>query len=131
MKTRILEEILKVVSESTNVKCEDIVSQRRDREVAEARQIFVWFCKVNGGCANDILKFINRKDKNCVTELTNNYHSNYARYTMFRMMSDKVSRILPPRLKKAEEEEAARDMADMLNSMANDAAKSEVIDIGS
>jgi len=123
MKTRILEEILNVVSEATNVKCEDIVSPRRDREVAEARQIFVWFCKVNGGCANDILKFINRKDKNCVTELTTNYHSNYARYIMFRMMSDKVSRILPPRLKKVEDEEATKDMAEVLNPTANDTAK--------
>lgn len=123
MKTRILEEILNVVSEATNVKCEDIVSPRRDREVAEARQIFVWFCKVNGGCANDILKFINRKDKNCVTELTTNYHSNYARYIMFRMMSDKVSRILPPRLKKVEDEEATKDMAELLNHTANDTAK--------
>lgn len=123
MKTRILEEILNVVSEATNVKCEDIVSPRRDREVAEARQIFVWFCKVNGGCANDILKFISRKDKNCVTELTTNYHSNYARYIMFRMMSDKVSRILPPRLKKVEDEEAVRDMTEVLNTTANDTAK--------
>ena len=123
MKTRILEEILNVVSEATNVKCEDIVSPRRDREVAEARQIFVWFCKVNGGCANDILKFISRKDKNCVTELTTNYHSNYARYIMFRMMSDKVSRILPPRLKKVEDEEATKDMAEVLNPTANDTAK--------
>lgn len=123
MKTKILEEILNVVSEATNVKCEDIVSPRREREVAEARQIFVWFCKVNGGCANDILKFINRKDKNCVTELTTNYHSNYARYIMFRMMSDKVSRILPPRLKKVEDEEAVKDMAEVLNTTANDTAK--------
>lgn len=123
MKTKILEEILNVVSEATNVKCEDIVSQRREREVAEARQIFVWFCKVNGGCANDILKFINRKDKNCVTELTTNYHSNYARYIMFRMMSDKVSRILPPRLKKVEDEEAVKDMAEVLNPTANDTVK--------
>lgn len=123
MKTKILEEILNVVSEATNVKCEDIVSPRREREVAEARQIFVWFCKVNGGCANDILKFINRKDKNCVTELTTNYHSNYARYIMFRMMSDKVSRILPPRLKKVEDEEAVKDMAEVLNPTANDTVK--------
>ena len=122
MKTKILEEILNVVSEATNVKCEDIVSPRREREVAEARQIFVWFCKVNGGCANDILKFINRKDKNCVTELTTNYHSNYARYIMFRMMSDKVSRILPPRLKKVEDEEAVKDMSEVLNPTANDTA---------
>ena len=123
MKTKILKEILNVVSEATNVKCEDIVSPRREREVAEARQIFVWFCKVNGGCANDILKFINRKDKNCVTELTTNYHSNYARYIMFRMMSDKVSRILPPRLKKVEDEEAIKDMSEVLNHTANDTAK--------
>lgn len=123
MKTKILEEILNVVSEATNVKCEDIVSPRREREVAEARQIFVWFCKVNGGCANDILKFINRKDKNCVTELTTNYHSNYARYIMFRMMSDKVSRILPPILKKVEDEEAVKDMSEVLNPTANDTAK--------
>lgn len=123
MKTKILEEILNVVSEATNVKGEDIVSPRREREVAEARQIFVWFCKVNGGCANDILKFINRKDKNCVTELTTNYHSNYARYIMFRMMSDKVSRILPPRLKKVEDEEAVKDMSEVLNHTANDTAK--------
>ena len=123
MKTKILEEILNVVSEATNVKCEDIVSPRREREVAEARQIFVRFCKVNGGCANDILKFINRKDKNCVTELTTNYHSNYARYIMFRMMSDKVSRILPPRLKKVEDEEAVKDMSEVLNPTANDTAK--------
>lgn len=123
MKTKIFEEILKVVSEITNVSCSDILSPKRDREVTEARSIFVWFCKVNGGCANDILKFINRKDKNCVTELTTNYHSNYARYIMFRMMSDKVSRILPPRLKKVEDEEAAKDMAEVLNPTANDTAK--------
>lgn len=120
MKTKIFEEILKVVSEITNVSCSDILSQKRDREVTEARSIFVWFCKVNGGCAKDVLTFINRKNINCITELTANYHSNYARYTMFRMMSDKISRILPPKLKKVEDEEIAKDLAEvMANSMAN------------
>lgn len=120
MKTKIFEEILKVVSEITNVSCSDILSPKRDREVTEARSIFVWFCKVNGGCAKDVLTFINRKNINCITELTANYHSNYARYTMFRMMSDKISRILPPKLKKVEDEEIAKDLAEiMANSMAN------------
>ena len=120
MKTKIFEEILKVVSEITNVSCSDILSTKRDREVTEARSIFVWFCKVNGGCAKDVLTFINRKNINCITELNANYHSNYARYTMFRMMSDKISRILPPKLKKVEDEEIAKDLAEvMANSMAN------------
>ena len=120
MKTKIFEEILKVVSEITNVSCSDMLSPKRDREVTEARSIFVWFCKVNGGCAKDVLTFINRKNINCITELTANYHSNYARYTMFRMMSDKISRILPPKLKKVEDEEIAKDLAEvMANSMAN------------
>ena len=120
MKTKIFEEILKVVSEITNVSCSDILSPKRDREVTESRSIFVWFCKVNGGCAKDVLTFINRKNINCITELTANYHSNYARYTMFRMMSDKISRILPPKLKKVEDEEIAKDLAEvMAKSMAN------------
>ena len=120
MKTKIFEEILKVVSEITNVSCSDILSPKRDRDVTEARSIFVWFCKVNGGCAKDVLTFINRKNINCITELTANYHSNYARYTMFRMMSDKISRILPPKLKKVEDEEIAKDLAEvMAKSMAN------------
>lgn len=120
IKTKIFEEILKVVSEVMKVSAEDIISPKRDREIAEARQVFVWFCKINGGCAKDIVKFINRKDKNCATELINNYHSNYASYTMYRIMSDKISRILPPILKKVEDEEKARDLAEiMANSMAN------------
>lgn len=120
IKTKIFEEILKVVSEVMKVSAEDILSPKRDREIAEARQVFVWFCKINGGWAKDIVKFINRKDKNCVTELINNYHSNYASYTMYRMMSDKISRILPPILKKVEDEEKAQDLAEiMANSMAN------------
>ena len=120
MKTKIFEEILKVVSEITNVSCSDILSTKRDREVTEARSIFVWFCKVNGGCAKDVLTFINRKNINCITELTANYHSNYARYTMFRMMSDKISRILPPKLKKVEDEETEKDLAEvMANYIAN------------
>ena len=119
MKDLILEEILKVVSEVTKVQAEDIISPKRDREVSEARQIFVWFCKVNGGCAKDVLEFIHRKDKNSLSELTDNYHSNYARYTIFRMMSDKISRILPPRLKKVEEEESAKDMGITENNMEN------------
>jgi hypothetical protein len=105
----------------------DILSPKRDREIAEARQVFVWFSKINGGCAKDIIKFINRKDKNCVTELVNNYHSNYASYTMYRMMSDKISRILPPILKKVEEEEKARDLAEiMANSMANSSPNEQI-----
>lgn len=120
IKTKIFEEILKVVSEVMKVAESDILSPKRDREIAEARQVFVWFCKINGGCAKDIVKFINRKDKNCVTELVNNYHSNYASYTMYRIMSDKISRILPPLLKKVEEEEKMRDLSEiMANSMAN------------
>jgi predicted nucleotidyltransferase len=120
IKTKIFEEILKVVSEVMKVAEGDILSPKRDREIAEARQVFVWFCKINGGCAKDIIRFINRKDKNCVTELVNNYHSNYASYTMYRIMSDKISRILPPILKKVEEEEKARDLAEiMANSTAN------------
>lgn len=120
IKTKIFEEILKVVSEVMKVAESDIQSPKRDREIAEARQVFVWFCKINGGCAKDIVKFINRKDKNCVTELVNNYHSNYASYTMYRIMSDKISRILPPLLKKVEEEEKMRDLSEiMANSMAN------------
>lgn len=120
IKTKIFEEILKVVSEVMKVAEGDILSPKRDHEIAEARQVFVWFCKINGGCAKDIIRFINRKDKNCVTELVNNYHSNYASYTMYRIMSDKISRILPPILKKVEEEEKARDLAEiMANSTAN------------
>ncbi len=120
IKTKIFEEILKVVSEVMKVSGDDILSPKRDREIAEARQVFVWFCKVNGGCAKDIIKYINRKDKNCVTELVNNYHSNYASYTMYRIMSDKISRILPPILKKVEDEEKARDLAEIMeNSTAN------------
>lgn len=120
IKTKIFEEILKVVSEVMKVAESDILSPKRDREIAEARQVFVWFCKINGGCAKDIVKFINRKDKNCVTELVNNYHSNYASYTMYRIMSDKISRILPPLLKKVEEEEKMRDLSEIIaNSMAN------------
>jgi hypothetical protein len=120
MKTKLFDAILKVVSDVMKVAESDILSPKRDREIAEARQVFVWFSKINGGCAKDIIKFINRKDKNCVTELVNNYHSNYASYTMYRMMSDKISRILPPILKKVEEEEKARDLAEiMANSMAN------------
>lgn len=120
IKTKIFEEILKVVSEVMKVAEGDILSPKRDREIAEARQVFVWFCKINGGCAKDIIRFINRKDKNCVTELVNNYHSNYASYTMYRIMSDKISRILPPILKKVEDEEKARDLAEiMANSTAN------------
>ena len=120
IKTKIFEEILKVVSEVMKVAESDILSPKRDREIAEARQVFVWFCKINGGCAKDIVKFINRKDKNCVTELVNNYHSNYASYTMYRIMSDKISRILPPLLKKVEEEEKMRDLSEiMANSIAN------------
>ena len=120
MKTKIFEEILKVVSEITNVSCSDILSPKRGREVTEARSIFVWFCKVNGGCAKDVLTFVNRKNINCITELTANYHSNYARYTMFRMMSDKISRVLPPKLKKVEDEEIEKDLAEVMsNSMAN------------
>ena len=120
IKTKIFEEILKVVSEVMKVSGDNIQSPKRDREIAEARQVFVWFCKVNGGCAKDIIKYINRKDKNCVTELVNNYHSNYASYTMYRIMSDKISRILPPILKKVEDEEKARDLAEiMANSTAN------------
>ena len=120
IKTKIFEEILKVVSEVMKVAEGDILSPKRDHEIAEARQVFVWFFKINGGCAKDIIRFINRKDKNCVTELVNNYHSNYASYTMYRIMSDKISRILPPILKKVEEEEKARDLAEiMANSTAN------------
>jgi hypothetical protein len=39
------------------------------------------------------------------------------------MMSDKISRILPPKLKRVEEEERERDLAEVIaNSMANSIA---------
>ena len=125
IKTKIFEEILKVVSEVMKVSGDDILSPKRDREIAEARQVFVWFCKVNGGCAKDIIKYINRKDKNCVTELVNNYHSNYASYTMYRIMSDKISRILPPILKKVEDEEKARDLAEIMENFTANSTPNE------
>lgn len=124
MKTKLLEEVLKTVAEVTNVSGEDIVSPKRDREISEARQMFVWFCKVNGGCVNDILKFINRKDKNCITELTTNYNSNYAILTMYRIMADKIARILPPRLKQVAVEEEKKDMENLLKCQENSPANS-------
>lgn len=105
MKTKIFNTILDVVSEVCEVSTQDILSLKKDIEIAEARVLLVWFCYQNGMYSSDIAKFINRKNQNSVTERIHEYHERIATSTMFRCYVTKIARILPARISSIEEEE--------------------------
>lgn len=111
MKSKIFQTILDVVSEVCDVPAQDVISFKKDEEVAEARIILVWLCSRSGLKPKEISKFLNRKNPNFVSEQKAKYMVRDAEYTCFRSLIRKAARILPPRLKAMEEAEEAEDMA--------------------
>lgn len=111
MKPKIFNTILDVVSEVCDVPAPDIISLKKDEEIAEARIILVWLCVRCGLKPKEIGKFLNRKNPNFVSEHKAKYIVKDTEYTCFRSLVRKAARILPTRLKAMEEAEEAADMA--------------------
>ena len=116
MKPKIFNTILDVVSEVCDVSAQDIVSFKKDEEIAEARIILVWLCVRCGLKPKEIGKFLNRKNPNFVSEQKAKYTVRDAEYTCFRSLVRKAARILPSRFKAMEEAEEAADMAKYIPS---------------
>lgn len=120
MKTKIFSTILDVVSEVCDIPAQDIISLKKDEEIADARTILVWLCIRSGLKPKEIGKFLNRKNPNFVSEQKTKYTVRDAEYVCFRSLVRKAARILPLRLKAMEDEEEAADMAKyMPTSSAN------------
>ena len=116
MKPKIFQTILDVVSEVCDVPAQDIISFKKDEEIAEARIILVWLCVRCGLKPKEIGKFLNRKNPNFVSEQKAKYTVKDTEYTCFRSLVRKAARILPPRFKAMEEAEEAADMAKYISS---------------
>jgi hypothetical protein len=116
MKPKIFNTILDVVSEVCDVPAQDIISFKKDEEIAEARIILVWLCVRSGLKPKEIGKFLNRKNPNFVSEQKAKYTVRDAEYTCFRSLVRKAARILPTRFKAMEEAEEASDMAKYIPS---------------
>ena len=116
MKPKIFNTILDVVSEVCDVPAQDIISFKKDEEIAEARIILVWLCVRCGLKPKEIGKFLNRKNPNFVSEQKAKYTVRDAEYTCFRSLVRKAARILPTRFKAMEEAEEAADMAKYIPS---------------
>lgn len=105
MKTKIFETILDVVSEVCEVSKEDLLSQGKQDEVVEARAMLIWYCRWNGLHANDIAKFVKRKHPNSVNDYLNKYRIYKSSTLLFRMLTERISKILPQRLSQLTEKE--------------------------
>ena len=116
MKPKIFNTILDVVSEVCDVPAQDIISFKKDEEIAEARIILVWLCVRSGLKPKEIGKFLNRKNPNFVSEQKAKYTVRDAEYTCFRSLVRKAARILPTRFNAMEEAEEAADMAKYISS---------------
>lgn len=66
MKTKILETLANIVSEVCDVDPVDLRSVSRKTELIEARSIFVWQANRCGISANEIAKFINKKNSGSI-----------------------------------------------------------------
>ena len=110
MKYKIFNTILDVVSEVCKIPAQDIVSFKKDEEIADARIILVWLCSRSGLKPKEIGKFLNRKNPNFVSEQKTKYTVRDAEYVVFRTLVRKAARILPPKLKEMEDAEEAADM---------------------
>lgn len=116
MKPKIFQTILDVVSEVCDIPAQEIISFKKDEEIAEARIILVWLCVRCGLKPKEIGKFLNRKNPNFVSEQKAKYTVRDAEYTCFRSLVRKAARILPTRFKAMEEAEEAADMAKYIQS---------------
>ena len=116
MKPKIFNTILDVVSEVCDIPAQDIISFKKDEEIAEARIILVWLCVRCGLKPKEIGKFLNRKNPNFVSEQKAKYTVRDAEYTCFRSLVRKAARILPSRFKAMEEAEEAADMEKYISS---------------
>lgn len=116
MKSKHFATILDVVSEVCEVSAQDIISLKKDEEIADARIIFVWLCIRSGLKPKEIGKFLNRKNPNFVSEQKAKYTVRDAEYVVFRSLVRKAARLIPPRLKAMEEAEEAADMAQYVPS---------------
>jgi chromosomal replication initiation ATPase DnaA len=103
MKTKMFETILDVVSEVTEVSKVDILSERKDDEILEARILFVWFCYDNGMHVPDIMRYLGRKSESAVTKKIKDYHSWRSASMMFRIYTKKIAALLPTRIEEVTE----------------------------
>ena len=65
-----MEEAIRIVSEYTGVSVDDIMSVKRERNISEARQIFIFLsCGVYGKTQTSIAHFLNRSPQGISEQL--------------------------------------------------------------
>ena len=85
-----MDEIIKVVSEMTNVSIDDIMSRKRNKEVCEARQIFIYIChKDRGKTLTSIAEYLDRKSQG----ITDQYRNFDQQMRVYKLLKKKVIEI--------------------------------------
>lgn len=94
MKSEILNQIAEVVAHECEVTTDDIKSTCKRGDIVEARCIFVHFCYAYGIQPSAITRFLGRSRKNTVNDCCSNYLIFKRQSFAFRLMSNKVDKIL-------------------------------------
>lgn len=94
MKSELFNSILQAVSEECEINVDDILSQKRNFEILQARTMVVWFCFNYGLAPNDIAKYLGRRRAATVYAYRANYYLYKKMSTSFRISVHEVSNIL-------------------------------------
>ena len=85
-----MDEILRVVSEMTDISIDEIKSRSRKREICEARQIFIYIChKDRGKTIVAISEYLGRKRSG----ITFQYQTFDQQLRIYRLLKKKVDEI--------------------------------------
>lgn len=91
MKTEILETIIGIVAEVCEVPIDKIKSMNKCGDVVEARSMFVHFCYAYGIQPICMMRFLNRKRLDSISDAAHNFHAFSKQSYSFRLMSGKVA----------------------------------------
>lgn len=98
MKSNLFNDILQTVSEVCEVSPEDLLSQKRDSDILQARTLLAWFCMDYGICVKCIARFMQRKKASTIYA----YRANFVLYkkmsTSFRISFQEISNILSKKI---------------------------------
>lgn len=84
MKKEICEEIIDSVSSVTDVPKEDIVGERKNSDIIEARCLVVIYCKKCGISNDYIMKILNKKSNFAIVNMINQFDSHYKSSKIFQ-----------------------------------------------
>lgn len=92
-KSRIFNEILKAVSEETEVLADCILSNKKDEDTVDARYILVHLLSKSGISHASIAKFIN-KDIRTVNNIITGFEARMKSRKMFGINSEQIKKVL-------------------------------------